>query len=258
MPIKSNKEDFVAKARLVHGDEYGYDNFDYKGSKVKSFITCKIHGDFPMNPNNHLNGHGCPECGKKKGKGAPKSLVCGVGVNDMPKGYSSSKVIRLWNNMILRCCDDNYKKIRHSYKDAKVCEEWKLASNFVKWFDENYIEGYALDKDILVKGNKIYSPQTCCFVPQEINSILASCNKKNRGKIIGVGREGIRCFRAYIKKNGKNIRLGTFTTPEEAFQAYKTAKEAYIKEVAQEYYDRGEITKKVYDALMRYEFEITD
>ena len=64
---------------------------------------------------------------------------------------------------------------------------------------------------------------------------------------------------AYVNNNTKkHFHLGTFDTPKEAFQAYKSAKEAYIKEVATQYYNEGKITKKVYDALMKYEVEITD
>ena len=57
---------------------------------------------------------------------------------------------------------------------------------------------------------------------------------------------------------GKKVRVGLFPTIESAFNAYKESKESYIKKIAQEYYDRGEITERVYDALMRYEVEITD
>jgi hypothetical protein len=90
-----------------------------------------------------------------------------------------------------------------------------------------------------------------------INSLLISC-KATRGDLpIGVVKNH-NGFTAQLKENKKQKYIGYFDTIEEAFNAYKKAKEAYIKEVAQEYYDKGEITERVYDALMRYEVEITD
>jgi len=65
-------------------------------------------------------------------------------------------------------------------------------------------------------------------------------------------------FSASIRKYGKSVHLGIYKTIEEAFEAYKQAKETYIKEVAQSYFDKGEITERVYHALMNYKVEITD
>ena len=138
-----------------------------------------------------------------------------------------------------------------------MCDEWKRYSNFKRWFDENYTPKYDLDKDILVKGNKVYSPDTCCFVPHFINSLLINC-KRNRGSYpVGVSKRGSK-YIAYINRQLKHIILGHYSTPEEAFQAYKEAKESYIKEVATAYYNEGKITEKVYNALMNWKIEITD
>ena len=63
--LQSNKEEFIAKAREIHGNTYTYENFVYKDAKTKSYITCPIHGDFLQHPNGHLTGRGCPECGKR-------------------------------------------------------------------------------------------------------------------------------------------------------------------------------------------------
>ena len=104
----------------------------------------------------------------------------------------------------------------------------------------------------------MYSPDTCCFVPNEINALFIKHDSK-RGKYpIGVSLHNKKfCARINIFKKG-SVWLGTFDTPELAFLAYKRAKEAYIKDTAQMYYDKGKITKRVYDALMKYEVEITD
>ena len=112
-----------------------------------------------------------------------------------------------------------------------------------------------MDKDILIKGNKIYSPETCCFIPQEINTIFGN-REKSRGKYpIGVRLSGKK-YHARLFKNKKYYHLGTFDTPEEAFQAYKVAKEVYIKEVADKW--RKKIIDKVYQAMINFQINITD
>ena len=66
-----------------------------------------------------------------------------------------------WDAMLQRCYDDKLHKRHPSYKDCTVCEEWLNFQNFAKWFNDNNIDGCQLDKDLLIKGNKIYSPETC-------------------------------------------------------------------------------------------------
>lgn len=164
-----------------------------------------------------------------------------------------------WRHVIIRASSASYKEKFPTYKDVTVCDEWHNFQNFAEWFEQNYnpetMQGWHLDKDILVKGNKVYSPETCCFVPKEINFLFT--NRKNqRGSYpIGVRPKGDK-FQARINIFRKSKCLGVFNTPEEAFQAYKTAKELYIKEVADEWKDK--ITQKVYEAMYRYEIKIND
>ena len=166
-----------------------------------------------------------------------------------------------WNAMISRCHDNYLLEKEPSYKQCTICEEWKEYSSFDKWFNENYYEieneKMELDKDILFKGNKIYSPETCIFVPKNINLLFIKSDAKRGEYPIGVNynkRSGK--FRARCGEYGKRVNLGTFDTPEEAFNAYKNEKERYIKEVADLYKDR--IPQKLYEALYKYEVEITD
>lgn len=190
----------------------------------------------------------------------PISRVYGVGINDVPKSSTSLLSAKEWYRMLMRCYSRKPRHNSYAYKDCLVCKEWLTFSNFKQWFDENHIAGYALDKDILVKNNKVYSPDTCCFVPTRINSLMIAANRRRGIYPIGVSSVPNGKYIARIQKGdrSKQIHIGTFDTVEEAFNAYKEAKEAYIKEVAQEYYDKDKITKKVYDALMRYEVETTD
>ena len=108
----------------------------------------------------------------------------------------------------------------------------------------------------MLKGNTIYSPNTCVFVPREINNLILS-NRKVRGKLpIGVTKTKEGKLRARVSINNKEVALGVFETSNEAFQAYKEAKERHIKEVANKWKDR--IDQRVYYALMKYEVKITD
>ena len=112
-----------------------------------------------------------------------------------------------------------------------------------------------LDKDILIKNNKIYSPETCVFVPHDINSLFTKANTK-RGKYpIGVHFKRNK-YHVQIQKYKQVIHLGTYDTSEEAFTVYKIAKENYIKEIADKYKDL--IPKKLYDAMYEYEVEWED
>ena len=119
-------------------------------------------------------------------------------------------------------------------------------------------EGFHLDKDLLVKGNKVYSENTCVFIPREINSMLIK-RAASRGKyLIGVHWCNTnKVFVAQVRKNkGKSEHLGIFKTEIEAFKAYKVAKEAFVKEQANKW--KSQIDLRAYEALMNYQVEITD
>lgn len=251
------QDEFVNRSNLIHQGRYNYDKVKYRDSKTPVVIICSKHGEFKQRPNDHLRGIGCPLCGVEN----KKSLIFGVGVNDCGEAVRDGMAYRIWRSMLSRVYSPSQIKKSPSYIGCSVCDEWHTFSNFKKWFEnpENgYRDGYHLDKDILVKGNKIYSPETCCFVPREINALLIS-RKRDRGAYpIGVVSH-YKKFYAYCSEYGKRIRLKElYDTPEEAFMAYKHEKEAYIKEIAAKYYSDGKITKRVYDSLMFYNVEITD
>ena len=245
--------DFVSIARAVHGDKYDYSRANYVDSQTCICIICPEHGEFWQRPNNHLLGQGCPKCGKE----LRKNLICGVGINDVSENVKDSPIsmcYETWDNMIKRCYDKNADKKSPTYKDCTVSDEWHYFSAFLEWYNQHYIERWHLDKDILIKGNKEYGPKTCCFVPREINNLFLR-RQRFRGLLpIGVTFTCKR-FRATINM-GKRVSIGTFNTPEEAFQAYKVAKEAWIKELADKW--RDQLEPRVYEALYNYKVEITD
>ena len=186
--------------------------------------------------------------------------ICGVGFIGEGKYKSkqsekSTLYYTTWINMIKRCYDEKYHKKQPTYKDVIVCEEWHNFQNFAKWFEENYVEGFHLDKDILVKNNKIYSPETCCFIPREINNLFL-LRKQERGKYpIGV-KKNFNKYEVVVSKYKKQYYIGLFETPEEAFQVYKEVKEKYIKELAEKWKEL--IPSIVYQALYNYKVEIVD
>lgn len=250
---RKDQEYYLNRAIAVHGNKYDYSQSEFNTTRDAITIICPIHGSFEQNLGQHLTGRGCPKCANE----ANKSLVHGIGINDLQTGEYPSKCYEIWAGMLYRC----YKSDWRVYSDVQVCDEWHTFSNFKAWFEnpENgYREGYHLDKDILVKKNRIYSPETCCFVPSAINGLLVGCNNKQRNKTIGVRLESPGSYLAQITKHHKAYRIGLFPTEEEAFSAYKREKEAYICEIAKKFYKEGAITEKVYAALLNYEVEICD
>lgn len=243
---------FIEKANKKYNNKYDYSKTKYIDEKTKVIVTCPFHGDFLVSPNNHLNGTECHFCKKI----SHKRLLCGVGLFDI-EGDSRSRAGQAWSSMMKRCYDLKEQEKHPTYKGCSVCEEWHTYSNFKKWFEDpenGYREGHEIDKDILVKGNKIYSPEFCCLVPARINTLVC----KSRKGILGVYATKRGTFMANMAREGRHRYIGIFATKEEAFNAYKEAKETYIKEVAMEYFSRGEITKKVYQTLMNYEVEYDD
>jgi hypothetical protein len=113
-----------------------------------------------------------------------------------------------------------------------------------------------LDKDILHKGNKIYSSDTCVFVPQFINKLFINRNADRGILPLGVKTCGKKYYVQCSSGNRVIKNLGTYSTQIEAFNVYKKYKENLIKEVANEYKDK--IPNRLYTAMVNYEVEITD
>lgn len=191
----------------------------------------------------------------------------GEGIYKTCENYKINIAYRTWQDMLRRCYNPKYQEKYPTYKECSVCKEWHNFQVFAKWFDENYykIENKCmnLDKDILVKGNKIYSPDTCIFVSTNINNLFVKSNC-SRGKYpIGVYKDNYhtgRYIAQYANGKGKVYHLGYFSTPEEAFYlGYKPYKEKLIKEIADKYKDKySQFPRNLYDAMYRYEVEITD
>lgn len=153
--------------------------------------------------------------------------------NKATKGYS------VWRGMIRRCYSEKNFLKHPTYKDVVVCEEWYNFQNFAKWYYENYIEGFELDKDILCGNCKIYSPKTCCFVPKEVNILYNTFHKPSKF----FRKSGLKFTVAY-----SGYYLGTFETEKEAIHAHKKLKQEVVKGVINKYKDL--IDLNVYDKLI--------
>ena len=191
--------------------------------------------------------------------------VCGVGMlgTKYPSKVNgrNTKGYDLWYSMLRRCYSDNSKKKRPTYEGCEVSDKFKSYEYFYEWCHSQIgfgVDGWHLDKDLLVKGNKVYSEDSCVFLPSEINSLLTKRTASRGEYLIGVSwYSKSKTFIAQVNKNkGKSEHLGFFKTELEAYNAYKTAKESFIKEQANKW--KGEIDGRAYEALMSYEVEITD
>ena len=195
--------------------------------------------------------------------------VYGVGMlgTKYPSKINSrnTKEYGLWTSMLERCYSDTYKKKHPTYEDCKCSENFKSYEYFYEWChkqigfnNEGGENPFHLDKDLLVKGNKVYNESTCVFLPKEINSVLTKSTASRGEYLIGVYwyKRG-KAFAAMVNKNkGKKEFLGYFKTELEAYNAYKQAKESFIKEQANNW--KSEIDQRAYNALMNYQVEITD
>ena len=189
-------------------------------------------------------------------------MIYGVGVNDFTYAAKiEGKMVKqyiLWVNMISRCYRQKTKDLQPTYDECTVSNNFKYYTYFFEWCNKQIgfeTTDYQLDKDLLDKGNKIYSEDTCLFIPSHINKVLTK-RQLDRGLLpIGVSKNGSN-FQARCNIGSTRKSLGTFTTPELAFNAYKAFKEAHIKELAEKYKDT--IDPRAYQALLNYEVDIND
>ena len=195
--------------------------------------------------------------------------VCGVGVlgTKYPSKVNGvkTKEYDLWYSMLQRCYSDVYKKKRPTYEGCEVSDNFLHYEYFYEWCHEQIGFGndgngnpFQLDKDLLIKGNKVYSENSCVFIPQGINKVLTKRESMRGEHLIGVyWHNASRAFKAQVSKStGKQEYLGSFNTEIEAFNAYKTAKESFIKEQADKF--KSQIDPRAYNALMNYKVEIID
>ena len=167
--------------------------------------------------------------------------VYGIGINDadyvvnisINGGRRTCHYYGVWTDMLRRCYCTKYYAKRPTYRTCTVSEGWLLFSTFRAWMDKQDWRGKQLDKDILNPGNKYYAPENCLFVSCAINNLLTDSGAARGIYPMGVSlRKSNGTFNATVNQFGKAVRLGNFTTPKKASEAYREAKSTYIKEVA--------------------------
>jgi len=196
-------------------------------------------------------------------------LVRGIGINSKEyptsNGNKDLKEYKVWTDMLGRCTENVW--VKHpSYIGVTCSDNFKHYSFFYEWCQtqigfrnrDEKDRYWHLDKDLLVKGNKIYNEDVCVFLPQKVNNLLLKRDIGRGSNVIGVyWNEQKRKFISQCS-NGSGIQkhLGGFETWEEAFLTYKTFKESYIKQVTNEF--KEHLDPRAYQALLNYEVEITD
>lgn len=189
-------------------------------------------------------------------------LKYGVGVNDgkYPTEINDKAVkhYSLWDSILCRCYCERYHTEKPTYIGCEVSDNFKNYSFFYEWCEQQIGFGnnkWQIDKDLLVKGNKQYSEDTCVFVPPEINAFL-TLRKRDRGKFpIGVSALKGK-IKATCNANGICNNLGFFENIEDAFKAYKSFKESHAKVLAARYKDI--VDTRVTESLLNFEVSIDD
>ena len=250
--LKNNREDYIGKVfptkcgvDCVIIDYVGWDN-----------ITVKFLDEFGMEVKVY---HSNLQRGAVRNVYA--KTVYGVGCLGEERFSDLSyevrtKIRKLWQGVLERGHSDRHKEENPSYKDVYVCEEWHNLQNFTEWvIEQEYFDvGYHLDKDILIKGNKVYSPDTCCFVPSQINSLFTDRARDRGDYPIGVYyRKKDSLYIVTLSKEGKQGHVSCHKSLEDAVASYKRVKESQVKAMALKW--KSKISNSVFDAMMRWTVE---
>jgi hypothetical protein len=161
----------------------------------------------------------------------------------------------IWQGMIRRCYDENFQKKHPTYKNCTVDKKWLCYENFQKWYDYNYYEvknkqdKMCLDKDIFYKNNTIYSPNTCCFVPNSINALFK--NQCHNNHDISHRKYG---YSIYCGRKDKTKKYIGFTTnKDEAIKLSNQARTEHLHEIVSQY--ENQLPYYLYRYLIEYTYE---
>ena len=198
-----------------------------------------------------------------------KRKICGVGVNDYEGVIRSQGEIMyeyvVWSDMIRRCYSVKERSRLPTYAGYQAEPYFHYFTNFLnfiktlKGFNQCDEKGkvFEMDKDLLIKGNTIYSRSSICFLPSEVNKFLTKSNKSRGNCPIGVSyNKCVGKYVAYINLEGKLKHLGCFNNQHDAFHTYKLAKENRAKELAEKW--KHAIDERAYEALMSYTVYTSD
>ncbi len=193
-----------------------------------------------------------------------RKLLYGVGFNDANYPVQRmrrvhGKVVRDWTcpyyqrwyDILRRCYNPKALKKRPNYQEVSVCESWLTFSNFKSWMVQQDWEGKVLDKDLRVKGSKIYSKDTCIFISNQVNTFIKEGTRSKNGLRVGVSwhkRDEKYTAQCYDTLSAKLKHLGYHETELSAYTAYLTYKRDLIPRMA----DEGVISSEVHDLLTKW------
>ncbi|MAX51247.1 MAG: hypothetical protein CMH22_05215 [Methylophaga sp.] len=246
-PSKIKEGDFL---ELKNGFVEVLKYVDYKNILVKPITNEVIAEDVPywtMNCNLKYKWSTTPFDRTLYGVG-----YRGVGQHDCKK---STKVHNTWANMLKRCYCESVWETDPGYRHVSVDTSWHNFQNFAEWFDQNYVEGFFLDKD-LIGNSQLYSEATCCFIPNEVNIAIAMTHNQRKMREHDNLPTGVH----YCKQTGKySASCGTRQNSEwggrhekieDAFEKYLEMKQRQLENLAHNF--RSQITDVAYDALINF------
>ena len=184
------------------------------------------------------------------------NLIYGAGINDAD--YSVRKSINgkrvfchfyaRWYDMLKRCYSKKYHKSQPTYAGCSVSDDWLVFSNFKRWMEQQDWRGKELDKDVLVKGNRVYSNDTCCFIPSKLNRFVRSFASSARYDGVSFHKNEKR-FEAKIRNpfTGKRESLGYFANEDSALKACRKKKLEIAKQFA-----FNESNEKIKNAIINF------
>lgn len=183
-----------------------------------------------------------------------KPSVCGKGYLGKYPVDVESKCYKSWSGMMKRVYNPISESTKVNYGDCSVDESWFYIGNYADWFDKQVLqENWQLDKDLLIPGNRVYSENACVFLPREVNTFLTNrANHRGEWPIGVTYHPRLNKWQATCSNNNRgNVYIGVYTSPDAAFQAYKSVKEKYARELAEKW--KGIIDDRAYEALMKFD-----
>lgn len=166
-----------------------------------------------------------------------------------------------WQNMLERCFTPTTEQMRLCYEDVTICSEWFNYQNFAEWAKKQVGYGrrdWAMEKDLLIKGNRHYAPDHCCFLPMELNNQMLKSQATRGSYPIGVNlhKANGKFIAHCTRQDSTSTHVGIYASATEAFSAYKNAKESRLRYLAEKW--KSEIDPRAYQALINYTVDITD
>lgn len=152
-----------------------------------------------------------------------------------------------WMSLLRRSYSDVFKNKSKTYVGVITDERWHYFSSFKEWMQQQDWEGKDLDKDLISRGNKIYGPDTCCFITDRLNTEITHLKRKDKGLIGASFKKKNRKYQSQILIKGKKIYLGLYDSEMDAHLKWLDEKIKRILEIKQ--YENQEVHKYVDELL---------